>query len=536
MKKSLFSFKKKHTEQSDQKDQTLGLILLATILGGLICGYFVFQADFPLNDGGMFYSMVKDLEGNHFLLPAFTSYNHSLIPYAYPPLAFYLIAILHSFFKINLITLFRFFPLTFSIFSIPAFYLLCTQLLKRKDWQVVATFLYAVLPASYTWQIMGGGVTRSLAWLLSIFGLFYFLRYTKSRKASDLIWFTLFTTLTTLTHLEMVWFLALSYLTVYLFFDRTWRGFRDLVIAALSTLLLTCPWWIAILRIHGWQTFAAAFSTGGFTLSSPIAFILSMGGADKMSLSFISFLAVLGVFILAREKNWFVFIWLLVLIFLDPRSSQRIAVLPIAMLASVSLVTFFIWLARNPNEINRQNGAEILLQKPVSVVFLVFLIYALFMNVYSLYSGGSYIQYLNKENRDAMVWVKENTPTESKFLVLDFPYGWFSDMAAEWFPALTERKSILTVQGLEWLPGQAAEVSKALSAIANCKMYGLNCLEDWASKDSIIYDYVYFSSNWRFSRLISGNLWLGFEFGTSGFGCWRFSFGFAITAYWFAPY
>jgi hypothetical protein len=114
-------------------------------------------------------------------------------------------------------------------------------------------------------------------------------------------------------------------------------------------------------------------------------------------------------------------------------------------------------------------GPEILLQNPVSIVFMVFLIYGLFMNLYSLYSGNSYLQILNKENREAMTWVKENTPSESQFLVLDFPYGWFSDMPAEWFPALAERKSLLTVQGQEWLSSQAAKASQNLSEVSIVK-------------------------------------------------------------------
>jgi hypothetical protein len=316
MKKSNFFIRGQGPEHQSSRDQTAGLILLATLLGGLICGFFVFQADFPLNDGGMFYTMVKDLVANHFALPITTSYNFSAIPFAYPPLAFYLVGFLHTVFKIDLIQLFRLFPLFFSILSIPAFYLLCTQILKHKNQQILATFLYAILPPSYTWQVMGGGVTRSPAWFFSILGVFFFLKYFNSKKIANLIWFTIFTALTTLTHLEMVWFLALTYLTIYLYFDRTWRGFRDLAIAAIGTLILTCPWWITILHFHGFQVFTAAFSTGGFSLSSPVAFILSMGGADKMSLSFISLLAVLGIFILAREKSWFLFIWLLVLIFL----------------------------------------------------------------------------------------------------------------------------------------------------------------------------------------------------------------------------
>ena len=50
---------------------------------------------FPLNDGGMFLVMIRDLRLNGFALPAFTSYNLSNIPFAYPPLGLYAGAILN---------------------------------------------------------------------------------------------------------------------------------------------------------------------------------------------------------------------------------------------------------------------------------------------------------------------------------------------------------------------------------------------------------------------------------------------------------
>src|SRR5688572_16295208 len=46
----------------------------------------------PLNDGGLFQAMARDISDAHFGLPAYTSYNGGDIPFAYPPLALYLAA------------------------------------------------------------------------------------------------------------------------------------------------------------------------------------------------------------------------------------------------------------------------------------------------------------------------------------------------------------------------------------------------------------------------------------------------------------
>jgi len=485
------------TRISQKQDQTTGFIALATILGAVICGFFVFQADFPVNDGGMFYSMVHDLEANAFKLPVFTSYNNANIPYAYPPFSFYLAGFLNAVLKIYLLQLLRFVPYFFTVLTIPAFYLLSTQLLKQKDEQVLATFFFTVLPPAYTWQIMGGGLTRAPAFFFSILALYFYIKYEKTKKRSSLIWMTLLTSLTALTHLEMLWMLGLSSLAVFIYFDHSLKGARDLVIVCGSVLLMTSLWWVTVVQNHGLQIFLTLLSTGSFTLTSSLAFILSLGNFGN--LAFIAFLAILGIFMSASQKNWFLNIWLLAFVLFDPRSSQRSATLPIAMLAAVALVHFFNWVAENaPKKANSQIAAvpaPVFANPKVAVIFCAILFLAFFNNLSALYAGDTSLKVLNRQNREAMVWVEENTPEASKFLILDFPTGWHSDMIAEWFPALTGRTSLLTAQGLEWLPDQLRVTSHNLSEVLGCKMNGVDCLENWAQKNEVVFDYVYFSTN-----------------------------------------
>jgi hypothetical protein len=90
LRKSQISQAKKNHYNFSRQQTTVGVILLATLVGTLIRSFFVLNSDFPLNDGGMFYTMIKDLQSAHFHLPAFTSYNQANIPFAYPPLPFYL--------------------------------------------------------------------------------------------------------------------------------------------------------------------------------------------------------------------------------------------------------------------------------------------------------------------------------------------------------------------------------------------------------------------------------------------------------------
>ncbi len=135
--------------------------LCATFVGGLIRLWFVLQSDFPLNDGGMFYLMTQELERAGYRLPACTAYNGAGIPFAYPPLGLYLAGLTADLGHWPLVDVFRFLPLAFSVLAIPAFYGLAGALLADEQQAAVAVFAFVLLPNSFTWQIMGGGVTRA---------------------------------------------------------------------------------------------------------------------------------------------------------------------------------------------------------------------------------------------------------------------------------------------------------------------------------------------------------------------------------------
>src|SRR3546814_13784021 len=62
---------------------------------------------------------------------------------------------------------------------------------------------------------------------------------------------------------------------------------------------------------------------------------------------------------------------------------------------------------------------------------------------------------LPEDEREAMAWVAVETPEDSRFALITDATRWSSDRSAEWFPYLTDRVSVATVQGLEWVTGDA---------------------------------------------------------------------------------
>ena len=144
----------------------------------LLCGASVrllpfVGTDFPLNDGGLFATMIQDLVNNGLLLPAYTTYNGLDIPFAYPPLAFYVAGLAHQIGGFEILDILRGLPFLISLATVVAVYWLGQGVLGSRTGGVLAAIAFALLPGSYQWMITGGGVTRASgsSWLSSRWGL-----------------------------------------------------------------------------------------------------------------------------------------------------------------------------------------------------------------------------------------------------------------------------------------------------------------------------------------------------------------------------
>ncbi len=104
------------------------------------------STSFPLNDGGLFYRMILDLQANHFILPSYTTYNNAEIPFAYPPFGLYFSGLISSGFHIDLLTLTRILPSVVNAIASGAFYFLARRILTKQETALAATFAFIFIP------------------------------------------------------------------------------------------------------------------------------------------------------------------------------------------------------------------------------------------------------------------------------------------------------------------------------------------------------------------------------------------------------
>jgi hypothetical protein len=115
-------------------------------------------------------------------------------------------------------------------------------------------------------------------------------------------------------------------------------------------------------------------------------------------------------------------------------------------------------------------------------------------NIPALSSQTRALVSLSPEERAAMQWVKGSAPPSASFLVVpESQWGaWHTDKTQEWFPTLTGRFSLATVQGAEWLPNQTfARMRKSYKDLQECAGGTIRCLDEWADKGGKKYTHVY---------------------------------------------
>jgi hypothetical protein len=487
----------------------------AVVLAIAVRTFLVLSRGFPLNDGALFFLMSQEVSDHAFRLPAWTAYNAANIPFAYSPLGFYLAAFLHVVTGADLVGLFRVLPLVFSCLCVLAFYLLARELIPTRSTVIAALATFAVLPRSFLWLIMGGGLTRSIGFLFAILALWQLHRAYTRPAWRHVAWTTLFASLTVLSHLGTSPFVAFSALLMLVCLEPSWPNVRKSLAIAFGTALLTSPWWVTVAAVHGFAPFFAAGATGGTVFGThrgealtKLAFF-GLGTAEPL-FPIIGALAILGAFATLTRRGAFLPLWWLTIILLDTRAGATYASIPVALLAGLAITEVIVPIVAQPplwggpaTGGTRGSGWETVLAAPrrrqwaVAVVMFVLIGYGVASSVVrrpSFGAEGRYLTSLTSDDRRAMAWVARQTPRESRFLIVvgGAAGGWWADRVAEWFPVLTKRVSVATVQGTEWLPsGTFENRERQYDRLQGCAVWGPTCLEDWARETALPYSHVY---------------------------------------------
>ena len=469
------------------------ILFLAVLLGAFMRFNPTLLAGFPINDGGMFAIMVDDLKTSHYLLPAFTTYNHLNIPFAYPPLGFYLGRISSDIFGISAVQALRWVPAFFASLSILAFYLLALRLLKNKYYAAVSTLFFALMPRALSWFVMGGGLTRSPGQFFMLLALAAIIRLYEENRRADIFWAGLFSGLAVLSHPEAAVHTAFSAVFLWLMLSRKRDTFISSIGVGIVVLIITAPWWVTVIHYHGFAPLLNAAATGQKVLA--VFHLLFFVFTEEPYATFIAILGLIGIGYRLVRRDYLLPLWMALPFFVEGRSAPGPAAIPLAMLAAIGLVD--VVLVAIQRSVEKEADTIPAVEQNVFIYLVLYLVFSAYQFGFQLSNAKLY-----PPDQEAMGWVRENTPGDARFLVLTGTTSVSCDSVLEWFPALTGRQSIYTVQGREWTEGKnfnnyilsTYPAQKCLSSEKG------SCLDSSVSRAS--YDYIYLSKTLRVNNCV----------------------------------
>ena len=469
------------------------IFLLALFIGAFMRFNPTLLAGFPINDGGMFAVMVDDLKASHYALPAFTTYNHLNIPYAYPPLGFYLGRLAADLFGLDTVQVLRWLPAFFASLAIPAFYLLALRLLKNKYYAAVSTLFFALMPRALSWFVMGGGLTRSPGQFLMLLTLATVVRLYEENRRGDMFLAGVLGGLAVLSHPEAAVHTFVSAIFLWLMLSRKRSTLISAIGVGVIVFVVTSPWWATVIRYHGLGPLLNGAQTGQKALA--VFHLLFFVFTEEPYATVIAVLGLIGIGRCLFRRDYLLPLWMAIPFFVEGRSAPGPAAIPLAMLAAIGLVDVVVPAIQGVVGVKPESEGRQEISSTERNVFIYLVLYLLF----STYQFGYQLSHatLYPKDQEAMLWVRENTPPDSRFLVLTGTTSVSCDSIMEWFPALSGRQSIYTVQGTEWTQGQNFN-NYVLSTypVQECLAAGdAACLDE--AIDRSAYDYVYVSKLMR---------------------------------------
>lgn len=462
------------------------LLVLVAIVLGITLRVSLYSNEYPFNDGGMFFSIVQDLQNQECCsLPSHISYNNLSIPFMYPPLGFLLVSTLVSTFAIDIFDAFVYVPLFFSVATIPVFYIFVKNI-APKPVALLSTLLFSAYPRGFIWLIMGGGVTRAPGMLFALFSLYFFTKYSNPQKKLNIILSTIFAALCFLSHFEWAFFLATSLLVLTIFHKKFLLYRKDALLIIGTSTFFTCIWLVYQIINIGSISPLISFLGAGFTQAFFGAMLL-------LNLTYLTqeymfpLVGVLGVvgLLYERKRNMWLSVWPLIPLILTPRTANNYLTIPFAIAASSILYRLFI---------DKKESITVPIFSNFIVVAVIYTLVGSFTLQSSPYVRDGAYTSITSEKVQSFSWINNNTAQESRFLVIPKHYEdtWSINPLAEWFPALSKRQSINTAQGTEWLPDdQFVHRVKFYGEILGCYFSKIECYEDVSNKYGYNYDYIY---------------------------------------------
>ena len=459
-------------------------IMCALLIGGLFLrNSLVF--DYPIGYAGMYSLATQLLVNNNLIIPSsIPFYGPGGIPFAYPPVGFYIAALTIKYLHLPIFAYLRFGPPFWTFLAIVAMYFLSKKITGSRAISLLASFFFGSAFETYYYHVTAAGMVRGPALFFTIVALIGAYKIFKAGKSTwlDYLITGLFTALTCLTHLSYFLFLVISIGMFAIFVSRNnyFYTLKKLLILAILVALLSAPWLFHVVSVNGFEILSGAASTHGtfynlwrfFSSESGIA--ISSIFSNWGSIPLIGFV-LLGILHLIGTKRFFLPLWFFVT-FLVIGESDRFMLLIGSLMAAIMIIDLMA-----PSV----HSEQILFAEsiPRQVVLGIFLIGFIWANSYV--TIASMRPSVDGALEDVSDWLNSNTDEQVSYLFFSSDHN-----RAEWLPFLAQRNPVFGHWGSEWLGAGKYEYFE-WNHISSCiDSISIECVRAALSQKDRNYEYI----------------------------------------------
>ena len=448
----------------------LGAALAAGLLAVAV---YLATNPYPAYGAGLYLRIADAIAANGYAPPArIEGYTAEGVPFAYPPLQFYAIAVLLDI-GADPIAIARFLPAVGVLGALAPVYLLTRDYAGSRPAGAAAGLAIALNPQLLQWHVSAGGVVRAFAFWYALTAIYAGYRAFENSSRRAVAVGALAFGATLLTHPTYSLFVVVSYLLLWAVRDRSPAGLLRGAAVGLGGALVASPWLLWVTSTHGIDVLTGAAGThGGIG-----------GGAATIGLS-ATLLPLFGAaYLLAARRDYFLTAWAAAaeLLFAQPRFAFTVG----GVIAGVAGVDVARRLPALDGEVSLPSLGSANRRAVAAAVCLLLASVAggaYFAHETTLQSDPSTPEFLDDEDAAAMAWAAAETDPDATFVVLGD--------AAEWVPALANRTILVGPWGVEWR-GPAAYDTQLSTFEAASTCDGVDCVERETASVGVDPDYVY---------------------------------------------
>ncbi|MFH5800608.1 hypothetical protein [Haladaptatus sp. CMAA 1911] len=439
-------------------DRKVALVLTTAVFIG---STYLLTHRYPAYGAGLFLKISETIVSGNYAFPArVAGYTRNGVPFAYPPLAFYVNAVLLDL-GVSPLRIARVLPaMVTSIAFVPYFYL-AREFLPSSGKAGVAAIIAAVTPMLLQWHLSAGGIVRAPAFFLLLFGLYVGVRLFRYRTHLSLTVAPVLFGLLLLTHPTYSTFFAASYVLFFLREQRSLDGLgRGLVVAG-GGLLIASPWILRVVSTHGLDVFTSAAGTHGGLGAGVTVFLDRLGDPFVATPATVVWyvLLLLGIYAFVRRERYFLPLWFVASVFL--MDEIRFAFIPGVMILTIGLTDVLPTIYARLSGSGSKRTATSQIAITAVVLCLLVSLGGLFVAGQSVTNHDAMPAFIDREDTTAMSWVQAETPSDAEFVVVGD--------AAEWFPYFTDRTILVGPWGVEWrTPTAYQRQMDAYKGISGC--------------------------------------------------------------------